>query len=55
MLAPAVKRADGQLWFEPTIGIIKRAIQFRQITEISKKDDPDTAALVIPQFITPPT
>jgi hypothetical protein len=52
MLAPAVRRADGQLWFEPDIGVVKTVIHFRNLSEITS-DDPDAAALVLPQLITP--
>jgi len=52
MLAPAVRRQDGQLWFEPELGIVKTAIHFRNLSEITSQD-PDAAALVLPQLITP--
>lgn len=53
LLAPAVRRQDGQLWFEPELGIVKTVILFRNLSEITP-DDPDAAALVLPQIITPP-
>jgi hypothetical protein len=53
LLAPAVRRQDGQLWFETELGIIKTAISFRNLSELTP-DDPDAAALVMPQLITPP-
>jgi len=53
LLAPAVRRADGQLWFEPELGIVKNEIHFRHLTDITQ-DDPDAAALILPQFIMPP-
>jgi hypothetical protein len=55
MIAPVVKKADGQQWFEPTLGIIKHDILFRDLCEITSEDDPDAAAHVLPQLITPPS
>lgn len=55
MLAPVVRREDGQLHFEHMLGIVKKTIEFRQLSEIVGPDDPDAGALVIPQLITPPT
>jgi hypothetical protein len=52
-LAPVVRRADGQLWFQPELGIIKNEVHFRQLTDITS-DDPDAAAILLPQLITPP-
>lgn len=54
LLAPVVRRADGQLFAEPLLGIIKNIITFRDLSEITTQDDPDAAALVLPQLITPP-
>ena len=54
LLAPAVRRSDGQLWFEPELGIIKNIIHFRDLSDIGP-DDPDAGARVLPQLITPPT
>jgi hypothetical protein len=53
LLAPAVRRDDRQFWFETELGIIKTAINFRTLDQITP-DDPDAAALVLPQLITPP-
>lgn len=54
LLAPVVRKADGQLWVEPKLGIIKNVIHFRYLSEITAADDPDAGALVLPQLITPP-
>lgn len=54
LLAPVVKRADGKLYPEPMLGIIKNVINFRYLSEITSTDDPDAAAHVLPQLITPP-
>jgi hypothetical protein len=54
MLAPAVRRQDGQFWFEPELGVVKTVIHFRNLSEITP-GDPDAAALVLPQLITPAT
>jgi len=53
LLAPVVRRSDGQLWFEPESGIVKNVIHFRQLSEITP-DDPDAGALILPQLIAPP-
>ena len=53
LLAPAVKRSDGQIWYEPTLGVIKTVVHFRDISEITP-DDPDAAAILLPQLVTPP-
>jgi hypothetical protein len=53
MIAPAVRRDDGQLWFEPELGIIKNILLFRTLSEITPENT-DAAALVLPQLITPP-
>jgi hypothetical protein len=52
MLAPVVRKQDGQLWFECELGIIKNLIEFRQLPDVTS-DDPDAAALVLPSLITP--
>jgi hypothetical protein len=54
MLAPVIRRGDGQLYMEHSLGIIKNLILFRQLSEITSPDDPDAAALMLPQLITPP-
>jgi len=54
MLAPAIYRPDGQLFMEPTLGIIKNVIVFRRLEEITVPEDIDAAALMLPQFIAPP-
>src|SRR5690606_7993743 len=53
LLAPVVRRADGQLWCEPTLGIEKSLITFRHLADIGP-DDMDAVALALPQLITPP-
>ena len=52
LLAPVVRKEDGQLWFETKLGIIKNLIEFRQLAEI-EAGDPDAAALIMPSLITP--
>jgi hypothetical protein len=54
LLAPAIRRTDGNLYMEPELGIIKNVIFFRQLSDISAPDDTDAAALLMLQFITPP-
>ena len=54
LLAPAIHRDDGKLYMEPTLGIIKNVLFFRQLSDITTPDDPDAAALMLPQLITPP-
>ncbi len=54
MLAPVTRHADGQRYVEPGLGIIKSVIHFRQLSDITTGDDPDAAALLLPQLITPP-
>jgi hypothetical protein len=54
MLAPAVPRADGKLYMNPELGIIKKAIIFRQLSDITSPDDVDAAALLLPELIIPP-
>jgi hypothetical protein len=53
VLAPVVRKSDGQFWFEAELGIIKNEIHFRSLSDITP-DDPDAAALLLPQFIIPP-
>jgi hypothetical protein len=55
LLAPVTRRADGQLYADPKLGIIKNTIHFRRLSEITEPDDPDAMALLLPQLITPPT
>ncbi|HUO09835.1 MAG TPA: hypothetical protein VM008_16145 [Phycisphaerae bacterium] len=53
LLAPVVRKPDGQLWVEPKLGIIKNEIHFRMLSEITP-EDPDAAAILLPHFIVPP-
>ncbi len=55
LLAPTIRRADGQLDMVPELGIVKNVILFRQLSDITTSDDTDAAALMLPEFITPPT
>ena len=55
MLAPTIRHADGNLFMVPELGIIKNVILFRQLADITTPDDTDAAALLLPEFITPPT
>jgi hypothetical protein len=54
LLAPVVRRPDGKLHTEPMLGIIKSVVNFRHMAEITSPDDPDAAAHVVPQLVTPP-
>ncbi len=54
MLAPTIRRNDGKLYMEPTLGIVKNTVLFRQLSDITAPDDIDSAALMLPQLITPP-
>lgn len=54
LLAPVTRRADGQLYSDAMLGIIKNVVLFRDLLEITTQEDPDAAALVMPQLITPP-
>jgi hypothetical protein len=49
-----IRHADGNQYMQPELGIIKNVIHFRQLSEITAGDDPDLAALLLPQLITPP-
>ena len=53
LLAPVVRRGDGQLWVETKLGIIKNIVHFRYLSEITHEDI-DAAAMVLPELITPP-
>ncbi|HEV2293553.1 MAG TPA: hypothetical protein VGR35_06835 [Tepidisphaeraceae bacterium] len=55
LLAPVTRRPDGKLYTDPMLGIIKNVIHFRYLSEITTPDDPDGAAIVLPQLIMPPT
>ncbi|MDZ7616655.1 MAG: hypothetical protein U1E05_06605 [Patescibacteria group bacterium] len=55
LLAPTVRRADGNLYMEPSLGIVKNVILFRQLSDITAPFDTDAAAQSLPQFIVPPT
>lgn len=52
LLAPVVKRVDGQLWCEHTLGIEKSLITFRNLAEI-QPDDIDAVALSLPLLVPP--
>lgn len=54
LLAPAIRHADDRLYIEPELGIVKRIIFFRQLSDITTPDDTDAAALMLPQLIVPP-
>jgi hypothetical protein len=54
LIAPTIRR-NGQLFMEPTLGIIKNEIVFRQLSDITTPDDMDAAAIMLPQLIAPPT
>jgi hypothetical protein len=53
LLAPVVRREDGQNYVEVKLGIMKNSIEFRDLSEIIQRDDIDAAALVLPTLITP--
>ena len=50
MLAPTVLKEDGNRYMVPELGIIKNLIHFRH----HPPDDPDAAALMLPELIVPP-
>ena len=52
LFAPAVKRADGQLWIEHMLGVEKSLITFRDLKDV-RPDDIDAVALALPLFCTP--
>jgi hypothetical protein len=52
MIAPVTRRADGQLWCNPDLGIIKSVIHFRELKDI-QEDDIDAIALALPALIPP--
>lgn len=52
LLAPVTRRADGQLWVDVELGIIKKSIHFRDLADINE-GDVDAAALALPLLITP--
>lgn len=54
MLAPTVLKDDGNRYMVPELGIIKNLIHFRQLSDITTPDDPDAAALMLPELITLP-
>ncbi len=54
MLAPTVLKDDGNRYMQPELGIIKNVIFFRQLSDITTPDDPDAAALMLPELIIPP-
>lgn len=54
LLAPTMRRDDGQLYMAVELGIIKNTILFRTIADITSPSDTDAAALVLPHLITPP-
>lgn len=53
LLAPVTRRADGQLWVDVELGVIKKSVQFRDLADINE-GDVDAAALALPLLITPP-
>ena len=55
LLAPTIRREDGRLYMEPSLGIIKHEILFRRLSDITAPDDTDAAAQWLPQVIVPPT
>lgn len=54
MLAPTIRKDDGNQYMVPELGIIKNIIHFRQLSDITSGDDPDISALLLPQLIIPP-
>jgi hypothetical protein len=53
LLAPVTRRADGQNYVDAELGIVKRKIEFRQLSEISAKNDIDAMASMMPTLIPP--
>ena len=54
MIAPQVPR-NGQNFADHKVGIIKQNIEFRQLSDITRQDDVDAGALVVPSLIAPRT
>lgn len=53
MLAPTIRREDGNLYMVPELGIVKNVVHFRQLEEITTPEDTDVAALLMPHLIVP--
>lgn len=53
LLAPVVRKEDGQLWTEHMLGVVKNAVDFRQLSEVTGADDPDAGAIIMPDLIMP--
>jgi predicted RNA-binding Zn-ribbon protein involved in translation (DUF1610 family) len=54
LIAPTIRR-NGQLYMEPSLGIVKNVILFRQLSDITSPDDPDAAVVMLPHLILPPS
>jgi hypothetical protein len=54
MLAPVVRRADGQSYMDHRLGIVKKRVKLRQLSDITDETDIDALAHVIPLFSSAP-
>jgi hypothetical protein len=54
MLAPVVRRNDGQDYMDYRLGIVKKRIQFRNLSDIVDETDIDALAHVVPLFSSAP-
>ncbi len=54
MLAPVVRRKDGQNYMDHRLGIVKKRIEFRKLSEIVDETDIDALAHVLPLFSSAP-
>jgi hypothetical protein len=53
MLTSATRRDDGQQYFDVKIGLVKHKVELRKLGDITRGDDPDAMALLMPAFVPP--
>jgi hypothetical protein len=53
MPAPVTTRKDGLLRFDLVLGVIKRKLTFRTLSEVHEENDPDALVLEAKQIISP--
>jgi hypothetical protein len=54
MLAPVVRRSDGQSYMDYRLGIVKKRVDFRMLSEITDETDLDALAHILPLFSSAP-
>lgn len=54
MLAPVFRGPDGQSYIEYKLGIVKNAIHFRNLSDISEENDIDSMSHLLPHMIVAP-